>query len=288
VTRRYCPWRDGRSHRASPSRRRRTVCRAAPHSSRHPTPGTSNVDPERGRSQPCRARRSASANCSRRPGISTIVVMNSSAPELQGVQSVPLHPVPSVLLTALGRQSDLALVLQTKSVEVFSNSLFRGIVNDGRCHSARPRRRRFSRAAPNTGPVDSNGASVAAGYAPASAFGLEVDGQSAPRAARAHHGHLSFKSAPTAVGGGEHSVGPNAQLVLQRLPLNALLAGFTLIAVAVGVVGLRVGPPTGVALHGSTTREAATTRSRKRSVNNLRRVPLLIVLAVALARRRRS
>jgi len=29
-------------------------------------------------------------------GISTIVVMNSSAPELQGVQTVPLHPVPSV------------------------------------------------------------------------------------------------------------------------------------------------------------------------------------------------
>ena len=31
-------------------------------------------------------------------GISTIVVMNSSAPELSGVQSVPLHPVPKVLI----------------------------------------------------------------------------------------------------------------------------------------------------------------------------------------------
>ena len=56
--------------------------------------------------------------------------MNSSAPELQGVQTVPLHPVPTVLLTALGRQSDLALELQTKSVEVFSNSLFHGIVSE--------------------------------------------------------------------------------------------------------------------------------------------------------------
>ena len=60
-------------------------------------------------------------------GISTIVVMNSAAPELSGVQSSPMRHVPGMLMSALASQSDLSLELQTSSVEVFSNSLFHGI-----------------------------------------------------------------------------------------------------------------------------------------------------------------
>jgi len=62
-------------------------------------------------------------------GISTIVVMNASAPELAGVQSVPLHPVPAGLTSALGLQTDLSLELQTNSVVVFANSAYRGLVS---------------------------------------------------------------------------------------------------------------------------------------------------------------
>jgi GT2 family glycosyltransferase len=157
-------------------------------------------------------------------GISTIVVMNSSAPELQGVQSVPLLSVPKVLLTALGRQSDLSLELQTKSVEVFSNSLFSGIVSETVPHGRFPRAL-FSPSS-TTGPVTA-GATVTAGVAPASAFGLNVDGQPAARAID-HVWTPIFHVSATA-GTGDGVKGPTGQLVLHRLPLNALLALFTLL-----------------------------------------------------------
>jgi hypothetical protein len=158
-------------------------------------------------------------------GISTIVVMNSSAPELQGVQTVPLLPVPTVLLTALGRQSDLALVLQTKSVEVFSNSLFHGIASETVPDAIAPVPV-FSSTS-NSGPVVA-GATVAVGMAPASAFGLDVDGQAAARVVDPLWTPIFHVSA-TASGTGRNSVGPTAQLVLRRLPLNALIAAFTLL-----------------------------------------------------------
>jgi hypothetical protein len=157
-------------------------------------------------------------------GISTIVVMNSSAPELQGVQTVPLHPVPSVLLTALARQSDLSLELQTKSVEVFSNSLFSGIVSESVADEKIPTPV-FSSTS-NSGPVIA-GASIQVGFAPASAFGLNIDGQPTARAID-HLWTPIFQVSPTA-GESDGARGPFAQLVLRRLPLNALLAAFTLL-----------------------------------------------------------
>jgi hypothetical protein len=157
-------------------------------------------------------------------GISTIVVMNSSAPELQGVQTVPLHPVPTVLLTALGRQSDLSLELQTKSVEVFSNSLFRGIVSETVADGKVPTPV-FSSTA-NSGPVIP-GASVQAGFAPADAFGLDVDAVAAPRASDHLWAPVFTVSATAGQSDGER--GPLGQLVLRRFPLNALLAAFTLL-----------------------------------------------------------
>jgi hypothetical protein len=150
-------------------------------------------------------------------GISTIVVMNSSAPELSGVQAVPLHPVPKVLMTALGHQSDLSLVLQTKSVEVFSNTLFHGTVSMIGPGATSPTPV-FSSSA-NTGPLATN-ATVTAGFAPASAFSLDVNGVAVPRAADPSW-TPSFQL-------GSYSSAPTGTLVLHRLPLNGLLALVTL------------------------------------------------------------
>ncbi len=153
-------------------------------------------------------------------GVSTIVVMNSSAPELAGVQSVPLHPVPTVLLTALGRQSDLALVLQTKSVDVYSNALFHGIVSMSGTGLGAPVPV-FSTSS-NSGPLQP-GATVTAGYAPASAFTLEVNGQSVPRS-------ISSTWSPTyQVSSRGFGASVQGHLVMRRLPLNGLLAFFTLL-----------------------------------------------------------
>jgi GT2 family glycosyltransferase len=154
-------------------------------------------------------------------GISTIVVMNSSAPELAGVQTVPLHPVPTVLLTALARQSDLALVLQTKSVDVFSNSLFHGVVSMTVPGDASPVPV-FSTSS-NAGPLAA-GATVTAGYAPASAFSLDVNGQAVPRS-------IPTTWTPTyqVAASGSGSQVPEGTLVLRRLPLNGLLALITLL-----------------------------------------------------------
>jgi hypothetical protein len=158
-------------------------------------------------------------------GISTIVVMNSSAPELTGVQSVPLLPVPKVLLTALGRQSDLALELQTKSVEVFSNSLFHGVVAQIGPTMKTPLAL-FSNTS-NSGPINP-GATVQAGFAPASAFGLDLNGLAATR--------VTSDTWTPIYQVGDHVGAPStvvvpvqAHLVLKRLPLNALLAAFTLL-----------------------------------------------------------
>jgi hypothetical protein len=156
-------------------------------------------------------------------GISTIVVMNSSAPELQGVQTVPLLPVPTVLVTALGRQSDLALVLETKSVEVFSNSLFSGIANETTPGAKFPSP--IFSSTSNEGPV-SPGALVQVGDAPASDFGLTVDGQAVPRAIdHSWTADFQLRGSPRI----SIVVPLKGQLGLHRLPLNALLAAFTLL-----------------------------------------------------------
>jgi GT2 family glycosyltransferase len=150
-------------------------------------------------------------------GISTIVVMNAAAPELSGVQSVPFRPVPTVLLTELNRQTDLSLVLQTKSVEVYSNALFHGVVSQI-APGTTINQPIFANGS-NTGPLIS-GSTVVAGLAPAGAFVLDVNGQSSPRFSEATWTPFykvgTFASAHT------------GQLVLHQFPLNGLLALFTL------------------------------------------------------------
>lgn len=150
-------------------------------------------------------------------GVATIVVMNSAAPELAGVQRVPLRPVPKVLLAALGRQSDLALELQTSSVEVYSNSLFEGIYTESRTGST-TLRPVFS-AAEAAGPLTPGG-TVQAGLAPAGAFALDVNGKPAPRTTydtwTPFYSITASKKKLTGV------------ITLHQFPFNGLIALFTL------------------------------------------------------------
>jgi GT2 family glycosyltransferase len=150
-------------------------------------------------------------------GISTIVLMNSAAAELTGVQNVPLRSAPGVLATALNDQSDLSLVLQTPSVEVFSNSLFHGIVAASQPGSTglTPL---FSTTS-NSGPL-TPGSTVVAGLAPAGAFALTVNGKPAARSTYSTWTpYYQVPGTPTTLHG---------TLVLRQFPLNGLIALFTL------------------------------------------------------------
>jgi GT2 family glycosyltransferase len=150
-------------------------------------------------------------------GISTIVVMNAGAPELPGVQQVPLRDAPQSLVTALTNQSDLALELQTASVEVFTNSLFHGIVA-----STQPGSTTLTPlfSAASFRGVVAPGATVVAGLAPAGAFALDVNAHATPRTTYGSWTpYYQVPSSPTAATG---------EIVLRQFPFNGLLALFTL------------------------------------------------------------
>jgi GT2 family glycosyltransferase len=151
-------------------------------------------------------------------GISTIVLMNSAAPELAGVQNVPLRSAPGVLATALNDQSDLSLVLQTSSVEVFSNSLFHGIVAASPPGST-TLTPLFS-ATSNSGPL-TPGSTVVAGLAPAGAFALSANGEATPRSTDGTW--TPFYQVPSTPAPLEGT------LVLRQFPLNGIVALFTLV-----------------------------------------------------------
>jgi GT2 family glycosyltransferase len=149
-------------------------------------------------------------------GVSTIVVMGAAAPEISGLQSVPLHPVPASLTTALGRQTDLSLELHTAAVEVFSNSLFHGLVAQSTSTGLAP-----ALSGPGIPGLVYSDSVVESGLAPASAFTLNVEGKPVPR--QSFGGWI-----PTYQVGG-FSTTPTAELVLHRVPLNGLLGLFTLL-----------------------------------------------------------
>ncbi len=150
-------------------------------------------------------------------GISTIVVMNSSSPELSGVESSPLRHVPGTLMSALSSQSDLSLELQTSSVEIFSNADFHGIYAETKPGSTTLTPVFSSTEA--AGPVAA-GSTVIAGLAPASAFSLSVDGQAVPRSTFGLWAP-SFEVPAT-------PATATATIVMRRFPLNGVLAIFTL------------------------------------------------------------
>ena len=151
-------------------------------------------------------------------GIAMVIVMDASAPQFAGVQEVPIRSVPGTLSAALARQTDLSLQLQSRSVSIYHNAAFYGLVAQSSATST-------TGWAPLSGTTFgvgsvSSGSTVVAGLAPASAFALNANGVATTR-------RTSFGWAPTYQINGYH--GPvAAQLVLHQFPLNGLLALFTL------------------------------------------------------------
>ena len=153
-------------------------------------------------------------------GISTIVVMNASAPELSGVQSVPLHPVPKNLLSTLTRQTDLSLTLQTPAMDIFVNSLFHGVVaqssNTGVLTPVKGQLFALNSVTPP--------ATVVAAVAPASAFDYIVNGEPSARGVATGWASTFQITSVHAVPG----QGSEGQLVVRHFPFNGIIALFTL------------------------------------------------------------
>jgi hypothetical protein len=125
--------------------------------------------------------------------------------------------VPAGLTAALGLQTDLSLELQTSSVVVFANSMYRGLVSQsvgGTITST------HLLASGTTSSTVSAGSTVRAGVAPASDFSLVVNGSLARRS-------VSDGWVPTFHVTTESPTG-TARLVLHRFPWNGILAGITL------------------------------------------------------------
>ena len=118
-------------------------------------------------------------------GISTIVVMNSGGARAGGVQSVPLHRGPGVLVEALERsERPRPWSCRRPSVEVYSNSFFHGIVAASRAR-ARRRWRRCSRRRRTPG-RSRPGVTVVAGLAPGERVRARRRRHSRPRATCLH------------------------------------------------------------------------------------------------------
>ena len=150
-------------------------------------------------------------------GISAIVVMDASTPQLAGVESSPVRTVPAGLVTSLNAQTDLALELSTSTVQVYANAEYNGVV-----------RERASKSAPWTSvlsPVTNRGVvtggdQVEVGLAPASAFSLSVSHHALARGSLdGWAGSYVIPPSPSRV---------TATLSLHRFPLNGLLAFLTL------------------------------------------------------------
>jgi GT2 family glycosyltransferase len=150
-------------------------------------------------------------------GISAIVVMDASTPQLAGVESSPVRPVPARLVPSLNAQTDLALELSTSSVEVYANAQFSGIV-----------RERASTSAPWVSvlsPITHSGTlvggdQVESGTAPAGSFSLVVNAHALARTSLDGWAgsYIVPATAKTVVG----------TLSLHEFPWNGLLALFTL------------------------------------------------------------
>ena len=150
-------------------------------------------------------------------GISAIVVMDASAPQLPGMESSPVRATPAALIPSLNAQTDLALELTTSSVQVYANAEFSGIV-----------RERASKASPwlsVLSPITHSGSlmgggQVEAGVAPAGSFSLVVRGHALTRTSLdGWAGSYVVPASATPVVG---------TLVLHEFPWNGLLALFTL------------------------------------------------------------
>ena len=159
-------------------------------------------------------------------GVSSIVVMNASAPQVAGVQSTPMRPVPAGLLTALTRQTDLSLALTTPSVEVYSDAAFHGLVYQA---GNAPAALTGGVGDTETWPTD---ATIAAALAPAGDFALRVGATAQPRAPSPDGWDAAWTVASAPAGSA-------SRLALDAFPFDGLLAGATLLAWVVAALGFR-------------------------------------------------
>ncbi len=151
-------------------------------------------------------------------GIATVVVMNSPAPAVAGVASLPARPAPAGLTVALDRQTDLSLELETSSVSIYGNADFHGLIGTT---SSSDLATLTPLAGTTYGTARVNpGSTVVAGLAPASAFALEVNGHPASRST------VFGWAARYRVN--RYAQPPTVSLVLRQFPLNGLLALGTL------------------------------------------------------------
>ena len=157
-------------------------------------------------------------------GITAIVVMSSIAPSFSDVQSYPIVPPPAGLMSALASQSDLAFESHSASVNVFTNSVFHGIVAERAAPlasgetSSSPDSVQGWKPAIDYGTKEGvvSAGTVLAGLAPSSAFALNVNGKDVARS-----GSLGWAATYTTPAG-------VAKLVLHQIPLNGLFAAMTL------------------------------------------------------------
>ncbi|HSN01981.1 MAG TPA: glycosyltransferase family 2 protein [Acidimicrobiales bacterium] len=159
-------------------------------------------------------------------GISSIVVMNSAAPEIADVQSAPERDAPAGLAAALARQSDLSLVLTTRSASIYADAAFHGVLSQGTSTSSGPATQ-VALPGSTFGPLALNGTPVTAAMSPASAFSLEVPGRRVTRGASGWAPTFSLSGSGSATG----------HLVVRRFPFNGILAGLTLCLWAVVWLG---------------------------------------------------
>jgi len=156
-------------------------------------------------------------------GVSDIVVLTASVPPLAGLQSAVPLPPPTALVDGLDRQADLALVAKSSGLLIYANKRFHGIVGQRATALAKGTTSSDVDSVDGWTPAlhgenftgDVAAGQVIAGFAPANAFALEVNGHAVKRATV-----LDW------VAGYETTGGP-AQLVLHQFPLNGLLTLFT-------------------------------------------------------------
>jgi hypothetical protein len=150
-------------------------------------------------------------------GITSIVVMNSSAATLRGVQSAPFHPVSNELSATLASQTDLQLELTTPAASIYAVA-GEGITTQSLPGSATPT------AVLNAGALHGRvapGATISAALAPASAWALDVNGSATKRSTNG-----TWYPQYTVPESTKQSL--PAVLVLRQFPLNGLIAIFTL------------------------------------------------------------
>ena len=160
-------------------------------------------------------------------GISSIVVMNSAAPEIAGVQSAPERDAPAGLFASLARQSDLSLELTTRSAVIYADAAFHGLVSQSASSGSTPQLSQVAVPGTTFGPLALNGTPVLAALSPANTFTLEVPGRRVSRGVSDWVPTFRLSGTGPATG----------HLVVRRFPVNGFLAGFTLCLWAVVWMG---------------------------------------------------